>query len=615
MPGALVLPILVSCLMHTPVPARAEGDAPQILTIVESDSRLPLQRQVIAGMEEELGPEITSRGDLYVEYLDLLRFDDAVALDHMRNFLAARYSGVDLDAVAVLGPNALTFLLDNRDAIAPGVPIVFGGLGDEGLEAALDGRQADDVSGVISSFDIAGTVALAKQAQPKANRIIVVAGSAAFDRQWRATAEALLGQSFLGLPVQILPEQAATDFIAGAAQHTATDIVLLLTVNLDAAGERFLPIDFARQYAAASPAPVWTLYETQIGVGVAGGKMEDLGATGAVMGRMLLAGVADEPLPPPVTVSSRPVVDWRVLDRLGIDPSNLPPETEVLFYQSTTWERYRTEILVIAAIIIAQAVTIAGLIFQRGRYLRSQATLSSEREQLIHISRVLRLGQLSAALAHEINQPLAAIRANAEAGARLSKRTPPDQTEMAEIFSDVIADVDRTSGIIANLRRLMVKGETNFDTVDLNEIVTATLDLAKNELSAQGAQVQLDLAPGSLRVLGNAAQLQQVLLNLTLNAAEAMSEVPNTERVIEVSTSKLPNGGSALVVADNGPGVPQQQREEVFRPFVASKATGLGVGLAICRNIAEAHRGTLSFLESSHGARVQLTLPPSAAAA
>ncbi len=605
----------LAIMMQSAEPAIADASAPQILTIVESDSRLPLQRRLIAGMEQALGPDVTSKGDLYIEHLDLLRFDDAIALDHMRQFLAARYGAVDLDAVAVLGQNALDFLLDNREAIAPGVPIVFGGLGASGLETALDGRQPENVSGVLSPFDIGATVALAKQALPNATQIIVVAGSAPFDRQWRETADAILGDSYLGLPVRILPEQSATELMEGAANHTATDIILLLTVNMDAAGERFLPIEFARQYAAASPAPVWTIYETQIGVGVAGGHMEDLDATGAAMGHMLLAGVADTPLPPPLTVSTRPVVDWRVLDQLGIDPDSMPPDTEVMFYQPTTWERYWAEILVIATVIVAQAITIAGLLFQRGRYLRSQATLTSEREQLIHISRVLRLGQLSAALAHEINQPLSAIRANAEAGARIASRNPSDPVKIAEIFADVIADVDRTSGIIANLRRLMVKGDTNFDSVDLNEIVTATLDLAKNELAAQGAQVQIDLAPGRLRVLGNAPQLQQVLLNLTLNAAEAMSKVPDVARVIQVSTSILPNGGSALVVADNGPGVPQDQRDEVFRPFVTSKAAGLGVGLAICRNIAEAHNGTLRFLDTSQGARIQLALPPPAVAA
>lgn len=592
--------------------AAADETGPRILTISESDSRLPLPRRMIAGMEAALGSEVTSGGDLYIEYLDLLRFNDAASLDHMRAFLATRFGRGDLDAVAVLGPNALAFLLENRDAIAPGVPVVFGAMSTEGLQRALgDRRPADDLSGVLSPFDIKATLALAHAAQPDATGIIVVAGSAPFDRQWRATAERLLGRSYLGLPVRHLPEQTAAEFLAGAAENDPQAIVLLLSVNLDAAGDRFLPIDFARRYAAASSAPVWTIYETQIGAGVVGGHMEDLAATGAEMGRMLLAAVAGVPLPPPVTVSTRPVVDWHVLQRFGIDPGNLPDGTEVKFHEPAAWERYRTEILLIAAVMIAQGITIAGLLFQRSRYLRAQATLTSERAQLIHISRNLRLGQLSAALAHEINQPLAAIRANADAGARLVTRTPTDTVEIGAILSDITDDVDRTSRIIANLRRLAVKGETSFDEIDLNEIVTATLALAGNELAARGAQVRPALSPDRLQVRGNASQLQQIVLNLALNAAEAMADLPEEARIVRVSTYRLPGGGAALAVADAGPGVPPDRRDEVFRPFVTSKTTGLGVGLSICRNIAEAHGGTLAFTDpEGPGARIEFALPP-----
>jgi C4-dicarboxylate-specific signal transduction histidine kinase len=294
----------------------------------------------------------------------------------------------------------------------------------------------------------------------------------------------------------------------------------------------------------------------------------------------------------------------------------LPDDTRILYYEPTFWERYRLPIVIVTGIIGAQAVTIAGLIVQRRRLISSQASLASERAQLVHVSRNLRLGQLSAALAHEINQPLAAIQANADAGARLAARTPPDQREIVTIFGDIASDVGRAATIIANLRRLMVKGELTFTEVDLNEIVTATLALARNELAARGAQIRQNLAPERLIVRGNGPQLQQIVLNLAFNAAEAMADLPDASRIVRVTTARQPDGRRTLAFADAGPGLSPEARESVFRPFVTTKPTGLGVGLAICRNIAEAHGGTLAFTDPDPGggARILLTLPAPEAA-
>jgi C4-dicarboxylate-specific signal transduction histidine kinase len=264
----------------------------------------------------------------------------------------------------------------------------------------------------------------------------------------------------------------------------------------------------------------------------------------------------------------------------------------------------------IAALVAIQSATIIALLFHRRRHLNTQASLDLERSQLIHVSRNLRLGQLSASLAHEINQPLAAIQANADAGARFAARTPPDLNEIGAIFHDISSDVQRAASTIANLRRLMVKGEVVMEQLDLNEIVRATLPLAQNELASNGAHVHQSLSPEPVEVTGNGPQLQQIVLNLVLNASEAMSGLPEGARTLRVTTAALPGAGATLTVQDSGLGLPRDQREEAFRPFVSSKPLGLGVGLAICRSIAEAHGGSLAFVDpEGEGARIVLTLP------
>ena len=325
---------------------------------------------------------------------------------------------------------------------------------------------------------------------------------------------------------------------------------------------------------------------------------------------MLKLAVAGAPLPEPVKAVALPTVDWQAMQRHGLDVDLLPEGARFLFYEPSLWERYRALLLSVAAVVAFQTATIIGLLVQRQRYIQTQASLDEERSQLIHVSRNLRLGQLSASLAHEINQPLAAIQANAEAGARLATRSPPDIDELTAIFQDINADVRRAGSTIAGLRRLMVKGEVTMERIDLNEVVRDTLVLVQNELDAKGSRVMLTLSSGPVVVNGNAAQLQQIVLNLVLNASEAMSGMAERERVIAVSSASLVDGSATVTVEDRGPGVPPEKRDDAFRPFFSTKSSGLGVGLAICRSIAEAHGGTLAFVDTAGpGAQVVLRLP------
>lgn len=230
------------------------------------------------------------------------------------------------------------------------------------------------------------------------------------------------------------------------------------------------------------------------------------------------------------------------------------------------------------------------------------------RDELAHVTRVTTLSELSGSLAHELNQPLAIILANAQAAQRLLAQSPPDMAEVKDILTDIVDEDRRAGEVIRRLRALLKRGETKMLPVSFNEIVTEVLHLTHADLIGRGVSVARTLLPKLPLVAGDRVQLQQVLLNLILNAADAMAGNVAGSRQIHVTTSVV--GDTArLSVRDGGCGLPEDV-ENLFEPFFTTKPHGLGMGLAICRSIVSAHGGRLK--AESHpdgGAIFNLDIP------
>jgi C4-dicarboxylate-specific signal transduction histidine kinase len=273
-------------------------------------------------------------------------------------------------------------------------------------------------------------------------------------------------------------------------------------------------------------------------------------------------------------------------------------------------EKYRTEMLLLLGAMLLQGGTIAALFVQHRRKRRLESELALERLELSYLSRTCQLGELSGALAHELNQPLTSILANAEAARSLLDKTPLDLEELHAIVEDIVLDDKRAAGVIAQLRSLMIRGESRLDPMDLNEAINTTLTLARSEMLARQTQVDATLDIPHIQIHGNLAQLQQVVLNLILNAADAMADLPPSSREIVIETRNRGCGLCELTVTDCGAGIDPERQQDIFKPFVSTKKASLGLGLAICRSIVQAHGGTLRFDERmKRGARAILVLP------
>jgi len=231
------------------------------------------------------------------------------------------------------------------------------------------------------------------------------------------------------------------------------------------------------------------------------------------------------------------------------------------------------------------------------------------REQLAHTARVNSTGEVVASLAHEVNQPLFAIVSNARAAGTLLSRNEPDLAEIGAALDDIVQDANRASAIIARVRAFLQRKPTEHLPLDLNAVVETVRIFLGPELARRRVKLEVVLAGGLPAVLGDAVQLQQVLVNLLMNGIEAMERVAPAERRLRVRTS-ADREGVHLEVADAGPGLDPEIRSRLFEPFFTTKPSGLGMGLAICRSIVQAHGGHIRVApRPGPGTTIQIQLP------
>ncbi len=245
----------------------------------------------------------------------------------------------------------------------------------------------------------------------------------------------------------------------------------------------------------------------------------------------------------------------------------------------------------------------------------SQLMLASEalreaQTELAHVNRVTTMGQLAASIAHEINQPIAAAVANADAALRWLGAQPPDLEEIRQALGCIVEDGNRAGDVIGRIRALIKKAPPRKDDLAINEAILEVIALTRGEVAKNGVSLQTQLAAGLPLIQGDRVQLQQVILNLIINAVEAMSGVSERSRELLIGTKNDASGGVLVAVQDTGPGLNPEGFDRLFDAFYTTKAGGMGMGLSICRSIVEAHGGRVwASHAAGPGATIQFTLP------
>ena len=575
----------------------------------------------------------TSVPDLLVEIdsetLDLSRFRDANYVSGLLDIYRHKYGDRQPDLIIPTYTPALRFLLKYGEELFPGTPIVFLGV-DSRFVATRE--LAPNITGITTHRDIAGTLELALQVNPDARRVAVIVGSGSIDKNFENNARQAL-QPFAGrikfLWLRGMPLAELTE----AVRQLPPDTVILYLVQLeDRNAKSYVPISTLQILAPAAHAPIYALWDTLLGHGILGGRlatMEEDGFQAAQMAVRILRGEA----PAAVAVIDRPqnraIFDGRELARWHINEERLPAGSEVLHRQLSFWEAYRTGIIVTGLVIGVQGLLILALLLNRSRLRRIQAALRDEcerrrlseidtlrhRRKLEKFSKERTLGVMATGIAHEINQPLIAIQNYAQAAKRRLRGDDDQTLKLEELFEKIAQQADRAGDIIQHIRTLVTTDVSEMNPVPLYSVIAQAIQVLEPEIENWGCRIDFSPVADLPAVLVDDLQIQLVLVNLLNNAVHSIKSMEDkADKVIGIEVRRINDREVQVSVADRGPGIPPGRDADIFEPFSSDKGDGMGMGLAICRLIIEAHGGHIWYTPNpSGGAIMSFTLRLAAA--
>jgi signal transduction histidine kinase len=374
-------------------------------------------------------------------------------------------------------------------------------------------------------------------------------------------------------------------------------------MSVDAAGVAHEANTALNRLSSAANAPIFSYLDVFFGSAILGGSMHSVKegmAVAAAAAIRILNGEKAGDIKVPPTRFKPPRFDWRQMQRFGISESNLPAGSTVYFREPTVWQQYSWQIALFAAVFLIQAVLISVLLQEHRRRQRAEVQARQRMVELAHVNRFSTAGELTASIAHEINQPLGSILTNAETAAAILKSQPPDIAELKEIVNDIVRDDQRAAEVIRSMRTLLKKAPFELKNLDLNDLTRETVKFLSALAIGRKVELVSVITPDALPILGDRIQLQQVILNLVVNGIDAMKDTSSENRTISISTSRVENVAQ-LSVSDRGSGIPDDKLKEIFAPFFTSKAEGMGMGLSITRTIIEAHQGQISAKNRNHG--------------
>jgi len=546
-------------------------------------------------------------------YLERLEYSHSKGSEYdnlLLSFVKEKYSSRRIGVIVVNGFEALQFAIRLGTELDPAIPIVFSNIND-GVANQLD--LPPNVTGMTIQRTIRDALVAAKAFIPRLKRLAIVGDpleQQSYRRHYKNEFSAIDREVELvdltGLPMNDLRSR-----VAALPRDAA---IFYTRLTLGPGDVRYDPNEALELVFEVANGPIVIDQETRLGHGGTGGFILEAAPTGEAIARIvlrLLNGESASSIPIIPGEFVKPIFDSRELRRWNVDEARLPLGSEIRFREDSVWERYSLQILAICAALLAQAILIGWLLYEIGRRRRAEIQSRGVIAELSYMNRRAAAGQLSASIAHEVNQPLAGIAIRSSAALRLLAAETLDVDKIRTALTQIETASHRAGDIISSVRAMFKKDAPKSVPTDINRLIQTVLSIARVELQRHGVELQTQLNDHLPNVNGDKVQLQQVVLNLVMNGIEAMHSVRH--RVLKVRTEQTESGMVRVSIADTGTGIDPSNLDRIFKPLFTTKGTGMGMGLAICRSITEGHGGRIWVSEVVNGGSMfQFELPTNA---
>jgi len=532
--------------------------------------------------------------DLYEVSLDTARVKDPKDEGPFIEYVHALLAGRKLDLIVPVGAPAAFFMQRHRAVLFPTTPMLI--IGADRSRIDRDNLTENDTAS-LSDLDLSAWIKNILRLRPETTDVAVVVGNSSTERHWASELRRVFQPFADRLHVTWLNNLEFGEMLTHAANMRPQSVIFWFLLSEDAAGVPYTEDRALEMMRAVAAAPIFGIGDYQLGRGIVGGPLlptQAIGQQAAAVALRILGGEPPHGINPPYVQLSAPIYDWRELQRWGISESRLPAGSEVRFRELSLWEQYRWHMAAIFFFVVLQTALIGWLLFERHLRRIVEMKLRARLSEVIHLNRTAIAGALSASVAHELNQPLAAIQSYAEAATLYLEADPPDIERVEQILANIRRDDRRAADIISHLRGLLKKrDELELQECDLNKTVRDALQILRPEALKRGVALDAHEAKSPLPVRADPIHLQQVILNLAVNGMDAMQDCVPGGGKMSIQTALADESAIEVRVADSGMGIPTDKLNTIFDAFYTTKRDGTGLGLSIARAIVETHGGKI----------------------
>ena len=504
------------------------------------------------------------------------------------------------DLIVTIAGSAAVFARKYRQQLFPETPILFASVDQKYLR---DAPLGDNETAVAVANDFPRVIEHILQLLPQTRQVFMVVGSGPIGQFWRRELENEFRRFHDQLIFVWFDQLSVQDTLRRSASLPENSAIVYVIFSTDGTGVAFADERMFAELHATANAPLFAPFSVYLGAGVVGGSLlsiSDLSRDTADVAGRLLNGAPPSSIRLPSRVAGQPTFDWRELQRWGIPESRLPPGSIVRYRAPSLWSAYRSTVISAMGVLAIQSLLIIGLLYQRRARRRAEIESRNNLALAADASRRLTMSALTSTIAHELGQPLSSMIHNAQAGRMMltADRSTPDA--MGEILSDIEIEGVQATQIIDRHRTMLRGHQWDATPIDLHAVIDESLALVAHDMRARQIEATVDLSSHPCIINGDQVLMRQVLVNLVMNAMDAMTETPPARRRVTIST-EVRGADVDLSVRDAGTGLPAQIDGSRFTPFVTTKAHGLGIGLTITQTIVDAHRGTIAARNNPDG--------------